>query len=55
MGYHALLCNEKYEDSCEALENCMILSFYHAVEIINPSQGADLTGSRRGVVMHNYR
>lgn len=25
MGYHALLCNEKYEDSCEALENCELL------------------------------
>lgn len=24
MGYHALLCNEKYEDSCEALEECEI-------------------------------
>lgn len=24
-GYHALLCNEKYEDSCEALEDCEIL------------------------------
>lgn len=24
-GYHALLCNESYEDSCEALENCEIL------------------------------
>lgn len=23
-GYHALLCNEKYEDSCEALEDCEI-------------------------------
>lgn len=22
LGYHALLCNEKYEDSCEALEDC---------------------------------
>lgn len=25
LGYHALLCNEKYEDSCEALEDCKIL------------------------------
>ena len=25
MGYHALLCNEKYEDSCEALEKCELL------------------------------
>ncbi|MEQ9301198.1 MAG: Crp/Fnr family transcriptional regulator [Cyclobacteriaceae bacterium] len=25
MGYHALLCNEHYEDSCEALETCDIL------------------------------
>ncbi len=24
-GYHALLANEKYEDSCEALEDCEIL------------------------------
>lgn len=24
-GYHALLCNEKYEDSCEAIEDCEIL------------------------------
>ena len=24
-GYHALLCNENYEDSCEALEDCEIL------------------------------
>ena len=24
-GYHALLCNEHYEDSCEALEDCEIL------------------------------
>lgn len=24
-GYHALLANEKYEDSCEALEDCHIL------------------------------
>jgi len=24
-GYHALLANEKYEDSCEAIENCEIL------------------------------
>lgn len=23
-GYHGLLCNEKYEDSCEALEDCTI-------------------------------
>ena len=26
-GYHALLANEKYEDSCEALEDCEILFF----------------------------
>ncbi len=25
LGYHALLCNENYEDACEALENCEIL------------------------------
>lgn len=25
LGYHALLCNEQYEDSCEALEDCKIL------------------------------
>lgn len=25
LGYHALLCNEAYEDSCEALEDCEIL------------------------------
>ncbi len=25
LGYHALLCDELYEDSCEALENCKIL------------------------------
>lgn len=25
LGYHALLCNEHYEDSCEALEACDIL------------------------------
>lgn len=25
LGYHALLCEEKYEDSCEALEDCKIL------------------------------
>lgn len=24
-GYHALLANEKYEDSCEALEDCEVL------------------------------
>ena len=24
-GYHALLANEKYEDACEALEDCEIL------------------------------
>lgn len=25
LGYHALLCDEQYEDSCEALEDCQIL------------------------------
>lgn len=25
LGYHALLCNEPYEDSCEALEDCEVL------------------------------
>jgi CRP-like cAMP-binding protein len=25
LGYHALLCNENYEDSCEALEDCIML------------------------------
>lgn len=25
LGYHALLCNEQYEDSCEALEDCKVL------------------------------
>ena len=25
MGYHALLCNEKYEDSCELIEDCELL------------------------------
>lgn len=25
LGYHALLCNEKYADSCEALEDCQML------------------------------
>lgn len=25
LGYHALLCEEQYEDSCEALEDCRIL------------------------------
>lgn len=25
LGYHALLCDEQYEDSCEALEDCRIL------------------------------
>jgi CRP-like cAMP-binding protein len=25
LGYHALLCDEPYEDSCEALEDCEIL------------------------------
>ena len=25
LGYHALLCNESYEDACEALEDCEIL------------------------------
>ena len=25
LGYHALLCDEKYEDSCEATEDCEIL------------------------------
>lgn len=24
-GYHALLCNENYEESCEALEDCTVL------------------------------
>ena len=23
-GYHGLLCNEKYEDSCEALDDCIV-------------------------------
>lgn len=26
-GYHALLANERYEDSCEALEDCEVLFF----------------------------
>ena len=30
-------------------------SFYHAIEMINPSQGAELTGSGRGVVDVNNR
>ncbi len=39
-----------------ALGNCMkAKSLYHAIEIINPSQGAELTGSGRGVVTRNYR
>ncbi|OJJ19646.1 hypothetical protein BKI52_22580 [marine bacterium AO1-C] len=25
LGYHALLCNERYADSCEALEDCCLL------------------------------
>lgn len=25
LGYHALLCDEQYEDACEALEDCKIL------------------------------
>lgn len=25
LGYHALLCNEPYEDSCEALEDCEVV------------------------------
>ncbi|WP_420581647.1 Crp/Fnr family transcriptional regulator [Reichenbachiella sp.] len=25
LGYHPVLCNEVYEDSCEALENCHVL------------------------------
>ncbi|RME99297.1 MAG: Crp/Fnr family transcriptional regulator, partial [Bacteroidetes bacterium] len=25
LGYHALLCQENYEDSCEALEDCEVL------------------------------
>ena len=25
LGYHALLCDEKYEDSCEATEDCEVL------------------------------
>jgi len=38
-GYHALLANEKYEDSCEALEDCEILfisrmDFEHLLEKI---------------------
>lgn len=38
-GYHALLANEKYEDSCEALEDCEILfinrtDFDHLLEKI---------------------
>lgn len=38
-GYHALLANEKYEDSCEALEDCKILfinkdDFEHLLEKI---------------------
>ncbi|MFK7937470.1 MAG: Crp/Fnr family transcriptional regulator [Saprospiraceae bacterium] len=40
-GYHALLCDEKYEDSCEALEDCEILfinktDFGHLLEKIKP-------------------
>lgn len=39
-GYHALLANEKYEDSCEALEDCEILfinkrDFEHLLEKID--------------------
>lgn len=39
LGYHALLCNESYEDSCEALEDCEIefinkANFDHLVETI---------------------
>ena len=38
-GYHALLCNEQYEDSCEALEDCEILfiskdNFNHLLKTI---------------------
>lgn len=25
LGYHALLCDERYEDSCEAIEDCEVL------------------------------
>ncbi len=39
-GYHALLCNEPFEDSCEALEDCEILfiskpNFEHLLGKIN--------------------
>ena len=39
LGYHALLCNEAYEDSCEALEDCEILfisksNFEHLLQTI---------------------
>lgn len=39
LGYHALLCNEAYEDSCEALEDCEILfisklDFEHLLQTI---------------------
>ena len=39
-GYHALLCNEHYEDACEALEKCEILfinknDFAHLLQEIN--------------------
>jgi CRP-like cAMP-binding protein len=39
-GYHALLCNEPFEDSCEALEECEILfvnkpNFEHLLGKIN--------------------
>jgi len=38
-GYHALMCNEPYEDACEALEDCKILfvnrtDFEHLLERI---------------------
>lgn len=40
MGYHALLCDEKYEDSCEALEDCKVLfigkSSFHKLLISIP-------------------
>jgi CRP-like cAMP-binding protein len=39
LGYHALLCNEPYADSCEALEDCEIffiskMDFDHLLQII---------------------
>ena len=33
LGYHALLCNEKYEESCQALEECEVQFNYISIPL----------------------